>query len=153
MYEELLAQVPLFQDLSRRELAWLGDACREREYAPGDILLRQGGGGVGLFILTSGSVRITTCQEDGERAEREIGVVGSGAVVGERALLEEGLSAASVTAVEPSRAVVLRTWDFHVTLREFPDLAIHLLSVLGQRLRNTEELAGRERTMGEADET
>jgi len=134
MYEELLAQAPLFQDLSRRELAWLGDACREREYAPGDVLVRQGGGGVGLFILTSGSVRITARQENGEGAEREIGVVGSGAVVGERALLEDGPSAASVTAVEASRTLVLRTWDFEVTLREYPDLAIHLLTILSQRL-------------------
>jgi CRP/FNR family cyclic AMP-dependent transcriptional regulator len=134
MYEELLAQAPLFQDLSRRELAWLGDACREREYARGDVLVRQGGGGVGLFILTSGSVRITARHEDGEGAEREIGAVGSGAVLGERALLEDGPSAASVTAVEPSRALVLRTWDFEVTLREYPDLAIHLLTILSQRL-------------------
>jgi CRP/FNR family cyclic AMP-dependent transcriptional regulator len=152
MYEELLARVPLFQELSRRELAWLGDTCREREYAPGDVLVRQGGGSVGLFILTSGSVRITACQEDGEGAEREVGVVGSGAVVGERTLLEDGPSAASVTAVESTRVVVLRVWDFQVTLREFPDLAIHLLAVLGQRLRHAEEPAARERSQGEAKE-
>ncbi len=41
MYEELLARASLFRDLSPRELTWLGDACRERDYAPGEHIQRQ----------------------------------------------------------------------------------------------------------------
>jgi hypothetical protein len=41
MYEELLAHVTLFQDLTPRERCWLGDACREREYLPDAVLSRR----------------------------------------------------------------------------------------------------------------
>jgi CRP/FNR family transcriptional regulator, cyclic AMP receptor protein len=133
MYEELLARVPLFKDLSRRELAWLDDACRERDYAPGEVLVRQGGGGVGLLIVVEGNARITRRPEHATEAEPEIGRLGPGAVWGESALLEDAPGTATITAMEPTRAVVLPVWDFHATLREYPDLAIHLLVTLSRR--------------------
>jgi CRP/FNR family transcriptional regulator, cyclic AMP receptor protein len=131
MYEELLARVPLFQDLSRRELAWLDDACRERDYTPGEVLARQGG--VGLLIVVEGSARITQHPEYPAETELEIGRLGPGAVWGESALLEDARGTATVTAIEPTRAVVLPIWDFHLTLRAYPDLAIHLLVALSRR--------------------
>lgn len=138
MYEELLARVPLFQDLSRRELAWLDDACRERDYGPGEVLAHRGGG-VGLLIVVEGSARIARHPKPAAEAEPEIGRLGPGAVWGESALLEDAPGAATITALEPTRAVVLPIWDFHAILREFPDLAIHLLVTLSRRAQRTEQ--------------
>lgn len=57
MYEEELARVPLFQNLSWRERGWIADACRERTYPAGDDLMRQDSTlGAGLFIILAGSV-------------------------------------------------------------------------------------------------
>jgi CRP-like cAMP-binding protein len=131
MYEDLLARVPLFRDLSRRELTWLDDACRERAYAPGEVLAHQGSG-VGLFIVLEGCARVTR-QEDAAEAEPKIGRLVPGAVWGESALLGDVPGAATVTALEPTRAMVLPIWDFRATLRECPDLAIHLLATLSCR--------------------
>lgn len=135
MYEDLLRQVPLFQDLSHRELTLLGDACRARDYAAGDTLVRTGNrSGMGLFLVTSGSVRIVQYQENVE-LEREIEEFGAGTILGEKTLLEEAPRMITVTAAEPTRAVVLPIWDFRETLRDYPDLAIHLLAILSQQLR------------------
>ena len=133
MYEDILATVPLFRDLSPRELTWLPDTCRERDYAPGQTLVHQAASGSGLFIITEGSVRISAV--DASAVEREISRLGFGAAFGEQALLADLPSPATVTAIEPTHTLVLPVWDFRLTLRDFPDLAIHLIAILGQRLR------------------
>lgn len=137
MYEDVLATVPLFRDLSWRERAWLGDACREREYAPGDCLQRQDStGSLGLIIVMAGSVRLSRIEgREDSATEHDLVHLAAGAALGEQTLLEDIPALMTITALEPTRALVLPIWDFRMTLRDFPDLAIHLIAVLGQRLR------------------
>ena len=139
MYEDVLAMVPLFRDLSWRECSWLGDACREREYAPGDCLQRQNStGALGLIIVMTGSVRLSRSEgREDSATEHDLGQRAAGAALGEQTLLEDIPALATITALEPTRALVLPIWDFRMTLRDFPDLAIHLIAVLGQRLRES----------------
>jgi CRP/FNR family transcriptional regulator, cyclic AMP receptor protein len=133
MYESQLATVPLFQDLSWRERSWIGDACRERLYVAGDEVTRQNNSsGVGLFIVMQGHLRLSRAK--GGTTPSETSEAGVGAVIGEQALLEDAPSELTITATEPTRLLVLPIWDFRMTLRDFPDLAIHLLAILGQRL-------------------
>ncbi len=132
MYEALLARVPLFQELSRRELALLADACRERDYAPGEVLAHRGVG-VGLLIVVEGSARVARRLEHATGAELEVDRLGQGAVWGESMLLEIASSMTTIIALEPTHAVVLPVWDFHAVLRDNPDLAIHLLATLSRQ--------------------
>lgn len=136
LYEDALAQVPLFQGLSRRDLQVLAASSRERDYPAGAALLRQGETGVGLFIITSGSVHVTQTTQDGET--RDLGDFGRGAVLGEMSLLDDMPRTASVVATEPTKALVIPVWDFRAALRESPDISIKLLTVLSHRLRASE---------------
>ena len=140
MYDDVLAQVPLFSNLSKRELDLLGKSCREREYAAGAALMRQGETGVGLFVLVSGSVRVSQHQEGG--AEHDLNTLSRGDVLGEMSLLDDLPRSATVVALEPTKALVLPVWDFRAALRESPDIGISLLSVLSRRLRQAETRAG-----------
>ncbi len=136
MYEDMLAQVPLFQTLSKRELQVLSVNCREREYPAGAVLLRQGETGVGLFIITTGMVHITQTTPDG--GTRDLGDFGRGAVLGEMSLLDDMPRTATVIATEDTRALVIPVWDFRAALREAPEVSIKLLSALSQRVRAVE---------------
>lgn len=136
MYEDVIAQVPLFHDLTKHELQILSANCREREYPAGASLLRQGETGVGLFIITGGTVRVT--QETASGEARDLGVFERGAVLGEMSLLDDLPRTATVTALEPTRALVIPVWDFRAALRESPEIAIKLLGVLSRRLRQVE---------------
>lgn len=136
MYEDVIAQVPLFSDLATRELQILAANCREREYPAGAALLRQGETGVGLFIVTRGSVRVT--QETLGGDVRDLGTFERGAVLGELSLLDDLPRTATVTALEPTTALVIPVWDFRAALRESPDIAIKLLAVVSRRLRHQE---------------
>lgn len=136
MYEDTLAQVPLFQGLTRHELQVLSANSREREYPAGATLLRQGETGVGLFIITAGSVHVSQTTTDGET--RELGSFGRGAALGEMSLLDDMPRTANVVATEPTTALVIPVWDFRAALRETPEISIKLLTVLSQRLRASE---------------
>ena len=136
MYEDVIAQVPLFHDLTKHELQILSANCREREYPAGASLLRQGETGVGLFIITGGTVRVA--QEAASGEVRDLGIFERGAVLGEMSLLDDLPRTATVTALEPTRALVIPVWDFRAALRESPEIAIKLLGVLSRRLRQVE---------------
>jgi CRP/FNR family transcriptional regulator, cyclic AMP receptor protein len=137
MYEEILAQVPLFKDLAPREVQILASNCRERDYPAGAVLLRQGETGVGLFVIVSGRVRVTQQREGGQ--DYELAMLGKGDVVGEMSLLDDLPRSATATALEPTKALVLPVWDFRAVLRDSPEIGIKLLAVLSRRLRQAEQ--------------
>ena len=139
MFEDVISQVPLFQNLSKHELQTLANNCREREYPAGATLLRQGETGVGLFIITNGQVNVTQTAPDG--TTRELGAFGPGNVLGEMSLLDDQPRTATVIASEMTTALVIPVWDFRAAMRESPEIGIKLLTVLSRRLRRLESQA------------
>jgi CRP-like cAMP-binding protein len=132
----VLARVPLFIDLSRRELQRLAITCAQRDYAAGDALVRQSQPGAGLFVVVSGGVRVSQHGEGGD--ERELSRLGPGEVFGEMTLLDDLPRSATVTAAEPTRVLILPVQDFRAALREEPDITVRLLAVLSRRLRHAD---------------
>lgn len=137
MREDVLARVPLFSTLDKKELQLIAESCQERSYPAGTTLFSQGDAGVGLYVLENGSVRLLQANNP-DRAEEEIGVVGSGQMLGEMALLDDMPRSASAIAVGDVNAVLLPVWEFRSILRNHPDIAVKLLSVLSRRLRKAE---------------
>ena len=56
MHEDTLAHVELFAGLEKKDLQLLAGACRERKYRAGSKLIKQGDTGVGLYVITNGTV-------------------------------------------------------------------------------------------------
>lgn len=132
-----LARIPLFVDLGKRELQQVAETSVERDYAPGDTLVRQGGPGVGLFFIVSGHVQVTQ-QPEGGGEPRLLATLGPGEVFGEMALLDDLPRSATAVAVDAVHALLIASFDFRAILREDPDIAIRLLAVLSRRLRAVE---------------
>jgi CRP/FNR family transcriptional regulator, cyclic AMP receptor protein len=137
MYEDTLAHVELFSGLGKKDLHLLAQNCKERKYSAGSVLISQGDTGAGLYIITSGKVRITQANNP-DRAEEEIGTSGAGDVLGEMALLDDLPRSATVTAVDDVTALLLPVWEFRAAVRSHPDIALHMLATLSRRLRNAE---------------
>lgn len=78
-----------------------------RNHAAGTVLTRQGEPGSDLFLVLDGALAVTV---DGD----EVGQVGPGAVIGERAVLEGGLRTSTLTALTPVRVAVARADDLDV---------------------------------------
>ena len=144
MYEDTLARVDLFSGLRKKELKEVAKCCRDGKYSPGSVLISQGEQGLGLFILTKGTVRITRANSP-DGAEEVLGTAGAGDVIGEMALLDDLPRSATVTAVDEVAVITLPLWEFRITMRHIlrsdPDVGLDLLAVLSRRLRKAEQRA------------
>jgi CRP-like cAMP-binding protein len=127
-YVTHLMKVPLFRDLPARQLESVARSLRERVYEPNAVIVRQGDPGLGFFLITAGRVEVT---HDGHHVRH----LGTGEFFGEMALMEERPRSATVTAVERTTCLQLVRWDFRALLKENPDLAVKMLEVVVQRLR------------------
>jgi CRP-like cAMP-binding protein len=102
---QLLRSSSLFQDLDLTEVAEFAGLMQPAVFAAGEILFRQGAPADRAFLLTTGSVEISTRMPGDERvllAEME-----PGELVGETALIRRTTRSASATAVTPVRAFML----------------------------------------------
>ena len=128
---DLLSRIPLFSGLDHRRLQRLGMLADEVDVPAGRMLMRQGENGSDMMVIVSGSVAV---ERDGAR----LNTLGAGDFFGEIALLDEGPRSATVTAIEPSRLLVVTHRDFHSMMDEFPEVAAQVLSALAHRIRRLE---------------
>jgi CRP/FNR family cyclic AMP-dependent transcriptional regulator len=144
MYEDALARVDLFSGLRKKDLRDLATQCREGKFSPGSVMLSQGEQGLGLFIITKGTARITQKNRP-DGVEEVLGTAGAGEVIGEMALLDDLPRSATVTAVDEVSVLSLPLWEFRRflrrSLRNDPDVGLALLAVLSRRLRKAEQRA------------
>lgn len=129
--ERFLARVPLFRELDQKQLAILAKSVHERSFSPGEAIVHQGEGGIGLFIISSGRAEVS--QLRGEK-EETLGTLGVADVFGEIALLTDHPRVATVRAVEPTKCLVLTWWNFRALLSENPEMALPLLKEQAERL-------------------
>jgi CRP/FNR family transcriptional regulator len=133
---DLLAHVPLFSELSQRELRKLANAAIQREYPAGTTIVRQDETGVGLYILIRGRVLVWRRLPDG--TDRELATLGAQELFGEMALLDTYPRSASVLTQEATSALVIPIFDFRALLHADSAIAIKLLAVLSRRVRQAE---------------
>jgi CRP/FNR family cyclic AMP-dependent transcriptional regulator len=128
---ESLRAIPLFADLSTRDLKRLAASMTEMSFEPGQAVVAQGTGGVGFFVILDGRARVT---QDGE----ERSMLGAGDYFGEMALIDGDDRAASVHAEGDLRCAAMTTWNFRPFVKEHPDVAWALLTALVKRVRETQ---------------
>src|SRR5512133_1629614 len=132
--KSFLAKVPLFQGLKDRQLLRLADRMVERTYMAGDLIVKQGQGGEGFYVVTGGKAEATRERADGEKVL--VNVFGPTDFFGELALLDEdGVRTASIRAVEQTTCLILTRWDFLATLRQDADMAVEILQEMARRFR------------------
>jgi CRP/FNR family cyclic AMP-dependent transcriptional regulator len=109
---QVLQGVDLFEGLKEDELEEVAKICFEKRYFPGDTITKEGENGDELFIITDGFVEVLL----GERPKSSARVVvslGSGQIIGEMALLDQGPRSASVRATsDPTIVQMIQRQDF-----------------------------------------
>jgi CRP-like cAMP-binding protein len=118
----------------------------EREFAPGEILFREGDPANAFYLIESGAVMIETRNPSGTT---EIQAVGAGDVLGWSWLFPPFAWHFQARAVEPTRAIRCDGGHLLVTAEENPrfgyDLMRRVSQVVIQRLQATRErLAARQ---------
>src|SRR5207245_10621502 len=96
---DLIAKVPLFAGLSKRELGQLASIADEIDLPDGKVLIREGERGREFYVLLDGEVEVT---RDGKR----LAIRRAGEFFGEIALVSSLPRVATVTPRKPERAQV-----------------------------------------------
>ena len=132
-HEDIIASTPLFSQLSRNELSRLGKAAVERNFAKGETIVREGEQAAAFFMLTKGKVAVI--RGDGSKRSDQLNEISAGGFFGEMSLLDGAPRVASIKAIEDAECLVLARWDFLAELRTTPSIAVAMLPILTQRLR------------------
>jgi CRP-like cAMP-binding protein len=135
--EDALSHVPLLKHLNRRQIVRLAARMTRRSYPAGAIIVRQGDTSMSFYVVLSGAVQIVRTTDRG--ASVPVGVIGPGGFFGEMGLIDDLERAATVAALEPTECGLLVRWDFQNELRNDPEIALALLPVLNQRIRELDE--------------
>jgi CRP/FNR family cyclic AMP-dependent transcriptional regulator len=134
---EILRHVPLFTGLNDRQLKTIAKLLTVRNYRDGEVIISQGKGGQGLFIIAEGSAKAIRKQDDG--SEVEVNQFGPNDFFGELALLDDGVRTASVVATSAVQCLILTRLDFGGVLRGDPEMSIVILQELARRFRRALE--------------
>jgi CRP/FNR family transcriptional regulator, cyclic AMP receptor protein len=126
-----LRDVPLFADLSGRDLKRLADSMTEHTFPAGREVVAEGKGGVGFFVILDGTARVTQGGEDR-------GHLNAGDYFGEMALIDGDDRMASVHAETELRCAAMTPWTFRPFVKDHPDIAWSLLTALVKRVRETQ---------------
>lgn len=131
-----LHRVDLFAGVPGRVLAAVADVAEEVRAAPGEVLIEEGAVEAHLYALVEGRVRV-------HRDGRTVAELGPGVTVGELAVLVPEPRSASVTALEPIRALRIDKAVLDDLLADWPELAHGVIDALVGRVRAGAERAGR----------
>lgn len=135
--KEFLRSLDIFKELHDRELGCLVSALHSRTYREGEVIFVEGDIGRALFVLESGSVKLTR-PSDGPRPE-VLYELRPGDFFGEMALLESLPRTATATAAEKCHLHLLYRSKLDTLLHSEPRIGVtimrHLARLLSARLR------------------
>jgi CRP/FNR family transcriptional regulator len=129
-----LTQIALFSSLTETEVQALAQRAVERRFAADEMLFWEGEDCAGIFLVVEGSVKIFKTSAGGR--EMMLALESAPSTVAELPLFDGGPYPASVRAVEPVTALFINKNDFYQVCRQFPDVALKILAVVGRRLRH-----------------
>jgi CRP/FNR family cyclic AMP-dependent transcriptional regulator len=134
----MLGEVPIFELLDEQERAALAERMDCRDFKQGTVIFDYGDPGGEIFILRSGEVEVYVENQEGEKivlAENE-----RGDVVGELSFLDGGRRTATAVARTDAQALTMHRDRLLEFIDKHPHAAMDLLTVVGRRLRATDEL-------------
>lgn len=131
LVRNLLRTAPLLRNVPGDEHEPLANAFETRVYTPGEVLFAQGAESQGLHLIASG--RVSVRRSDPERGDVQVATIGAGGCVGEMSLVLRRPTSATVTAMEPTVALVLRPKHFMDVVKHHPNLLAFLYELAVSR--------------------
>lgn len=132
--EQLVRQIPLLSSLDAEERRRIAQIIHFRRYSARATVVHEGDAGDSLFLVLSGYLKAVTSGAEGR--EMLLSVMGPGEVFGELSLLDGKPRSCSCVALEAAELASIEREAILGILRTSPNLAIHLLEVVAQRLRS-----------------
>lgn len=156
---EVLKHVPLFALLDADETAVLASQVELKTFAPRQRIYKIGDPGGQAYVMVSGTVRITTVDQDNQ--EVVVDEPAHGEFFGFASMLERTVHQTTATAVNEAVCLEIDRDDIATLLQRKPLAGMDMLTVLGRQfhasqqlvrlraMRNANEVIERESTFGQ----
>jgi CRP-like cAMP-binding protein len=130
--KQALEKIDFFTGLDRKLLDKIAAAALMRNYPEGEVIVRQGESGLGLYVILKGKVRVE--REHGGVA-RVLAELGPQQFFAEIAMVDSKPRSATITTITDTECMLLTRDSFRKLVETHPELALRLARVLAERLR------------------
>lgn len=117
----------------RRQFGLFRNAPKATAYAAGSTVFREGESGALMYAIKRGRVTVLA-------GGQAVDTLGEDEVFGEMALLDHATRSATVVAMEDTELVEIDKAQFYLLVRQNPHVALQLMQLLSERLRQTHAL-------------
>jgi len=135
---DVLSRAPLFEALDEDEAKALRSRMTDVALGRGERLFAEGDDGDRLYVVLDGKIKLTRAAPDGR--ENLLSVIGPGEMFGELSLFDPRPRTASASAITDAHLAALAHDKLLVWLTGRPEVALHLLRALAQRLRRANDV-------------
>ena len=134
--EDMLEKVPIFAGLDRKHVNQLSRIMVPRTFKTGDVIIKEGDQGAGVFVIISGQVEVVGGAQ--KASPTVLNTLGPGDFFGEMALFEGFPRSATVRCLEDTECLAMTRWDFRAELNSHSEIAIAVIEAMARRLRETD---------------
>jgi CRP/FNR family cyclic AMP-dependent transcriptional regulator len=132
----VLRAVPLFEDLSQKQLKKVADLAEVARFMAGATLVKQGEIGDSFYVVLTGQAKVVA-------NKKTVNHLLPGDHFGEISLLDGGPRSASVVAETEMTLVIITQKDFLALLAKDPEITVCLLEGMARTVRRLDRsLAG-----------
>ena len=134
---DFLKSVNIFSDLSDLNSKNIQELCKTRKYPKNSMIILEEEMGDVVFIVMSGTVKITRVNDEGK--EVILAMLGSGEVFGEMAILDGESRSANALSQENCEVVTINREDFLNLLKTNNKVSLNLMTEFAIRLRKSDQ--------------
>jgi CRP-like cAMP-binding protein len=129
-------KVPMFEFLEADELDRLLSLCTTERFSKGDYVFLECDAPRNLYVVVNGEVKLLKQTEDGRETIVEMAYPGE--IFGEEAIFDGQPYPMTAQALSDLELLSITRTDFFAFLRDNPDLALEIITELGERLREAQ---------------
>lgn len=135
-----LWNLPIFEGLSMDEFKDVCLNAYKNTLKKGEYLFHRDQPADTVYLIKEGAVKLVQCTEEGK--EIILDVVGRGQVLGETALFKKQNNLCDAVALETVNVCSFSLPQFEVLIKTRPNIALSVISNLGQKLYSTMQQLG-----------
>jgi CRP/FNR family cyclic AMP-dependent transcriptional regulator len=131
---EVMQEIQLFRNVDLKQLKVVAMMGETRTYRANERLFEKGDEGDAAFIILDGAVDVMVGVDGGERS---VATLGKGEIFGELAVLCDQPRTTAIAAHSDLEVLRLDRNVVMNLMREFPDISLEMVRILGRRLERT----------------
>ena len=129
---DVLKEVPVFEELSHREVQNIARIAYQRHYSAGEVIIHEGQNAAGMYIMVDGQAEVTKALEDGTILQ--LTTLENSGLFGDVGLLDSSPRTATVRAIRDSSVIGFFRPELLELMNSNPRLASKVIFKLGQIL-------------------